>query len=288
MRFAIAALMLTLAVPAAAQTSAQRRMTQAYAKTQAVLPATLKPTLAQTQTEFLASLKIICPQSQSDCLTGAYNSRAGDLQDALPRRDAQGRRFVSFKSYEGADTAVMVQIANPRNDAERHWNAAAAEASRAFKARFKNPPGEGRNEYRFLIEATGPGFIESILSWRGGSRWGTARPLHWSLTLNRELAAADLFARPDAAFNAIATLAQAKVEQESKTDATLPGRIPTPAQFRAQAADLDNWIFSQDELWLYTDPVPPDLITTLLPWRGITPLLKPDAPLDPSKLRWLD
>ena len=290
------ALFLILAAPAAAQPAlaARQAMAETYARSQAAFPPALRARLAASQQTFLAYLQAACPAPVSNaCAAQAYADRAGDLKDGLPRRDAFGRRFVTLKTYAATgDTIAVVQIANPRDAAERRWNTAAVAAMDQFSGRFRNDPGQAppgvRNEYRFLIEATGPGFIESILSWRGGARWGVSRPLHWSLALNRELSAADLFANPPAAFDAITKLAQDQILADAKTDPTLPGRIPSRAELHAQVADLDNWNFSQDQLWLYTDPVPPDLITTLLPWNRVTPLLKKAAPLAPEKLRWLN
>ena len=138
------------------------------------------------------------------------------------------------------------------------------------------------------MEATAPGFIESIVSWRGGSRWGFGRQMHWSLKLDRPLAAADLFDDPDQAFDAVAALALAQAETNALTDSSLPGRIPAPAQIRAQTGDLTNWLFTEGSLELTLDGEPPDLLVVQIPWSRISPLLKRGAAFDPARLRVLD
>jgi hypothetical protein len=268
-------------------------MSRLYARAAAALPPAQRGRLAESQAAFEAYQLGACPAGAPPaCLAQTYLDRAGDLRDGLPRRDAFGRSFVAFKTYAAnGDSIALAQIANPRTAAERRWNTAAAQAMDRFSGRYRNDPSQAppgaRNEYRFLIEATGPGFIESILSWRGGARWGLSRPLHWSLNLGRELTAADLFDNPSAAFDAITRFAQDDIAAQARSDPTLPGRMPSQADLHGQVADLSNWNFSQDQLWIYTDPVPPDLITTLLPWAKVTPLLKKSAPLAPQKLRWL-
>ena len=115
---------------------AQRRMERSFRSAWDAFPGDMQVSLNMSQYLFLPYAQGRCGLDAA-CLAQAYDARAADLDDAMPSPDGEGRALVGFKLYDAQSgrTLALIQIARPRNPAERRWNEAASSALQEMTAR---------------------------------------------------------------------------------------------------------------------------------------------------------
>jgi uncharacterized protein YecT (DUF1311 family) len=297
----------------------------ALAKADRDLAATWRLSYADTPPEWrprmLASQRSWLGFVASTCLKGDLPRMAGGETIASCRRkmfeeriatlkasftNAAGRRFIAFTTYHtqrdadpvdgvrSSPSAITLrQIMRPADASERRWNAAVDKAFTGF-AGGADPSADASVE----IENWAPGYLEALLRRAdprgpGGDSF-RFRTVHWSLRLNRELNATDIFGDPAVAKLAISHLALADIRKEIDPD-------QREAVNDLSEEDYGSAIVAKDGYWSFGPKgleIGPDddnayggahfaaaSLAATVSWSELKPYLRHDLPFDLKTLR---
>ncbi len=288
---------------------ADREMAAAYAKALALFPEPFRPALRATQRDFLAFVEPVCRipgaspgHFSPDCLAGQFRERASTLDPNVLFQTSGGLTFLTLTSYRAvtaktadpadgepqADTlkVYLVQIARPANSAEQRWNAMIAERLTRYQSQMLPRSGAGMGQMSFEVDlmAVAPGLIDSSVGVSVTPQAGQHVSSHWSLTLGRELTAADLFVDPKAAAAFIAGLGLEEMLREDAGDGKPPNRARMLREILAAAARPANWTLAPDGFSLYLEDFGAHGASVTVPWPKLRPYLRRDLPFDLAKL----
>jgi uncharacterized protein YecT (DUF1311 family) len=291
-----------------------RDMAAAWRQTLARTAPAWRARLVQSQRSWIAFAAATClsgdlprmagGETVASCRRKLFEDRVKALKATFTTQ--AGRRLITLTTYSAKRVTdeelprtatfetALTQIERPANAAERRWNAVIDQRLSALAKDETFLEGSAG----VVFESTAPGFIGVTLNrtdMRGPG--GDSISLHsvlWSLKLNRELTAADLFTHPSAAKAAIAALALRHIREDAAKagDPLAPDAI-TGAQYRTLVDRPEYWSLTAKGLSLSPDDNNDFggahfALTGLagdVPWGELKPYLKKNLPVDLGALK---